>query len=199
MTAPGAAAFIIANKQSDSPEAILTGEDGIDGFEQREEQLVAVLRGLAGTDTDVKVVFRQQVLATKVRCFSASWLAGELHMLRCVVHLLAVRAPPLTPERWAGTKAALRWSHQLERAMWSRKPSTLDVSCTLSTRSPSEVHRYDAETLEGWVVLVAGIWPSRSLNRCGSPSSASTSSSVHRSPTLASARPAGTSRSPVQP
>jgi hypothetical protein len=30
------------------------------------------------------------------------------------------------------------------------------ASCTLSTRSPSEVHRYDAETLEGWVVLVAG-------------------------------------------
>jgi len=55
-----------ANKQSDSPEAILTGEDGIDGFEQREEQLVTVLHGLAGTDTDVKVVFRQQVLAAKV-------------------------------------------------------------------------------------------------------------------------------------
>jgi hypothetical protein len=76
----------MANRQSDSPEAILTGEDGIDGFQQREEQLVAVLRGLAGTDADVKVVFRQQVLAAKVRCFSASWQAGELHVLRCVVH-----------------------------------------------------------------------------------------------------------------
>jgi hypothetical protein len=71
----------MANRQSDSPEAILTGEDGIDGFEQREEQLVAVLRGLAGTDTDVKVVFRQQVLAAKVRCFSASWQAGATAML----------------------------------------------------------------------------------------------------------------------
>jgi hypothetical protein len=33
VTAPGAAAFIIANKQSDSPEAILMGEDGIDDFD----------------------------------------------------------------------------------------------------------------------------------------------------------------------
>jgi hypothetical protein len=48
---------LFANRQSDSPEAILTGEDGIDAFEQREEQLVTVLHGLAGTDTDVKVVF----------------------------------------------------------------------------------------------------------------------------------------------
>lgn len=76
----------MANKQSDSQEVILTGEDGIDDFEQREKQHVAVLRGLAGTDTDVKVVFRQQVLAVKVRCFSGSWQAGELHVLRCVVH-----------------------------------------------------------------------------------------------------------------
>jgi hypothetical protein len=101
----------MANRQSDSPEAILTGEDGIDGFEQREEQLVAVLRGLAGTDTDVKVVLRQQVLAAKVRCFSASWQAGELHVLRCVVHTCWLYGRHhLTPERWAGTKAAPRWS-----------------------------------------------------------------------------------------
>ena len=36
-----------------------------------------------------------------------------------------------------------------------------------------------------------GIWPSRSLNRCGPPSSASTTSSVYRSPTLASASASG--------
>lgn len=47
----------MANKQSESQETILTGEDGIDDFEQR-RAIVAVLRGLAGTDTDVKVVFR---------------------------------------------------------------------------------------------------------------------------------------------
>jgi hypothetical protein len=46
---------------------------------------------------------------------------------------------------------------------------------------------------------IPGIWPGRSLNRCGPPSSASTTSGVHRSPTLASARQAGTSGSPVQP
>jgi len=33
VTAPGAAAFIIANKQSDSPEAILMGEDRIDDYD----------------------------------------------------------------------------------------------------------------------------------------------------------------------
>jgi hypothetical protein len=47
----------LANKRSDSQEAILTGEDGIDDFEQREEQVVTVFRGLAGTGTDVKVMF----------------------------------------------------------------------------------------------------------------------------------------------
>jgi len=47
----------MASKRSDSQEAILTGEDGIDDFEQREEHVVAVFRGLAGTDTDVKAVF----------------------------------------------------------------------------------------------------------------------------------------------
>ena len=49
--------------RSDSQEAILTGEDGIDDFEQREEQVVAVFRGLAGTDTDVKVVFGRWSMA----------------------------------------------------------------------------------------------------------------------------------------
>jgi hypothetical protein len=70
---------------------ILTGEDGIDGFEQREEQLVAVLHGLAGTDTDVKVVFRQQVLAAKVRCFFCVLIGGRIACVevRCP-HLLAV-------------------------------------------------------------------------------------------------------------
>jgi hypothetical protein len=52
---------------------------------------------------------------------------------------------------------------------------------------------------ERMFAAIPGIWPSRSLNCFGPPSSASTSSSVHRSPTLASARQAGTSRSPVQP
>ena len=66
---------------------------GIDGFEQREEQLVAVLHGLAGTDTDVKVVFRQQVLAAKVRCFFCVLTGGRIACVevRCP-HPLAVRA-----------------------------------------------------------------------------------------------------------
>ena len=62
----------MANERPDSPGTILTGEDGIDDFEQREEQVVAVFRGLAGTDTDVKVVFRQQVLAANSGASSAS-------------------------------------------------------------------------------------------------------------------------------
>ena len=53
----------MASKRSDSQEAILTGEDGIDDFEQREEHVVAVFRGLAGTDTDVKVVFGRWSMA----------------------------------------------------------------------------------------------------------------------------------------
>ena len=43
---------------------------------------------------------------------------------------------------------------------------------------------------------VPGIWPSSSLNRCGPPSSASTTSSVHRSPTLGSASARGDEPSP---
>jgi hypothetical protein len=54
---------------------------------------VAVLHGLAGTDTDVKVVFRQQVLAAKVRCFFCVLTGGRIACVeeRCP-HLLAVRA-----------------------------------------------------------------------------------------------------------
>jgi hypothetical protein len=57
----------MANKRSDSQEAILAGEDGIDDFEQREEQVVAVFRGLAGTDTDVKVVFERMLTSVRFR------------------------------------------------------------------------------------------------------------------------------------
>jgi hypothetical protein len=60
---------------------------------------VAVLRGLAGTDADVKVVFRQQVLAAKVRCFFCVLTGGRIACVevRCP-HLLAVRAPPFDPQ-----------------------------------------------------------------------------------------------------
>ena len=44
---------------------------------------------------------------------------------------------------------------------------------------------------ERMFAAIPGFWPGRSLNRCGPPSSASTTSGVHRSPTLASARQAG--------
>ena len=40
---------------------------------------------------------------------------------------------------------------------------------------------------ERMFAAIPGIWPSRSLNRYGPPSSASTTCGVHRSPTLASA------------
>ena len=53
---------------------------------------MTVLHGLAGTDTDIKVVFRQQVLAAKVRCFFCVLKGGRIACVevRCP-HLLAVR------------------------------------------------------------------------------------------------------------
>ncbi len=58
-----------------------TSEADIDDFEQREDQVVALLRAPAGIDTDVKLVFRQQVVAGKPRCFFCVLIGGQI---RCI-------------------------------------------------------------------------------------------------------------------
>ena len=58
-----------------------TDEADIDDFEQREEEVVALLRAPAGIDADVKLVFRQQVVAARARCFFCVQIGKQI---RCI-------------------------------------------------------------------------------------------------------------------